>query len=138
MAEQKYVEFEKKKEFAYRGVALEELKKLDIREFAKYIKSRQRRTVLRNFQMIEKFVKRCQESHAKGKIIRTNMRDIVIVPSLVGMAMQIHNGKEFMPVKIEAEMLGHRLGEFAFTRKPVKHGAPGIVATRSSAAMSVK
>jgi len=38
MAEQKYVEFEKKKEFAYRGVALEELKKLDIREFAKYLK----------------------------------------------------------------------------------------------------
>jgi len=137
MAE-KFVEFEKKKEFAYRGVSTEELKKLDIREFAKYLKSRQRRTVLRNFQLIEEFVKRCKDSQAKGKTIRTMLRDIVIVPGLIGMNIQVHNGKEFTPVKIETEMLGHRLGEFAFTRKPVKHGAPGIGATRSSAAMSVK
>lgn len=137
MAE-KHIEFEKKKEFTYRGLTIDDLKRLEIREFAKYLKARQRRSILRNFQIVEKFVRRSLESQAKGKAIRTNMRDIIIVPQLVGLAIQVHNGKDFMPVKIEAEMIGHRLGEFAFTRKPVKHGAPGIGATRSSASMSVK
>lgn len=132
------MEFEKKREFMYRGKGIEELRKLNTREFAKYLKARARRSVLRNFDVIERFVKRCQESQAKGKIIKTHMRDIVIVPGLVSMAIQVYNGKEFMPVKIETEMLGHRLGEFAFTRKLVKHGAPGIGATRSSASLSVK
>ena len=60
------------------------------------------------------------------------------MPQLVGYTIAIHNGKEFTPVKIEGDMIGHRLGEFAMTRRPVKHGAPGIGATKSSASMSVK
>jgi ribosomal protein S19(archaeal)/S15(eukaryotic) len=123
-----------KKEFTYRGKSLEELKKLDIREFAKYLKSRARRSVLRNFDVIERFVKKCK----KGKVIRTHSRDIVIVPEMVGLTINVYNGKEFLPVKVVSEMLGHRLGEFSLTRKPTKHGAPGVGATRSSAALSVK
>lgn len=137
MAEKAY-EYEKKKEFMFRGKSTEELKKLDIREFAKYLTSRERRTILRNFDVVERFTKRCLDTAGKNRIIRTNMRDIVIVPKLVGLTIQVHNGKEFMPLKVEAEMIGHRLGEFAFTRRPVKHGAPGIGATRSSASLSVK
>ena len=129
-------EIEKKKEFAFRGKQIEDLKRLDIREFAKYLNSRERRTIMRNFQTIEKFVK---ESLKKGdKTIRTHLRDIIIVPQMVGMTISVHNGKEFNPVKIITEMLGHRLGEFNATRRPVKHGAPGVGATKSSAAMSVK
>jgi len=131
-------EFERKKEFVYRGKTLEELKKLDIREFSKYLKARARRNVLRNFQVIEKFLKRCKESESRGKIIRTHLRDIVIVPEMVGLTILVHNGKDFVPVKIVGEMLGHRLGEFALTRKYVKHGAPGVGATKSSATLSVK
>jgi len=127
-----------KKEFTYRGMNLEELKAMDIREFAKHLPARERRGIMRHFEVIEKFIKRCKESESRGKQIRTNLRDIVIVPQLVGLIISIHNGKEFMQVRIEAEMMGHRLGEFAFTRKPVKHGAPGIGATRSSSALSVK
>jgi small subunit ribosomal protein S19 len=136
MAAEKFVSG--KKEFTYRGKTVEELKKLDIREFSKYLKSRSRRNVLRNFQVIEKFVKKCKENESRGKAIRTHLRDIVIVPELVGMMIYVYNGKEFIVVKIVGEMIGHRLGEFASTRRQVKHGAPGVGATKSSAALSVK
>ncbi|MEM1535884.1 MAG: 30S ribosomal protein S19 [Candidatus Pacearchaeota archaeon] len=126
------------KEFLFRGKTLEELKKMDLREFAKYLKSRQRRSVLRQSHVIEKFLKRIEKKKAKGKPIRTHLRDLIIVPQMVGLTIYVHNGKEFIPVKINEEMLGHRLGEFALTRKQVKHGAPGIGATRSTAFLSVK
>jgi len=132
------MEFERKKEFTYRGKTLEELKQLDIREFAKYLKARERRSVLRNFQVVEKFVKKCRENSSRGKLIRTHLRDMIIVPEIVGLIVHVYNGKEFISVKMTEEMLGHRLGEFVATRRPVKHGAPGVGATRSSAALSVK
>jgi small subunit ribosomal protein S19 len=122
----------------HRGKTVEELKKMDIREFAKYVDSRARRTLLRQTSTIEKFVKKCRECTERNKQIRTHLRDIVIVPEMVGLTIHIHNGKTFMPVVIVAEMLGHRLGEFAMTREKVEHGAPGIGATKSSAAASVK
>ncbi|MCS7134647.1 MAG: 30S ribosomal protein S19 [Candidatus Pacearchaeota archaeon] len=126
------------KEFLFRGKTLEELKKMDIREFANYLTSRERRSLLRQPQIIEKFLKRIEKKIAKGKPIKTHLRDLIIVPQMVGLTIHVHNGKEFVPVKITEEMLGHRLGEFAYTRKPVKHGAPGIGATRSTAFLSVK
>jgi len=130
-------EFEKKK-FTYKGKTLEELKQLGAREFARYLSSRERRSVLRNSQAVDKFVKKCLEKSEKKKMIRTHSREMVIVPQIVGLAIQVYNGKEFTMVRINDEMIGHRLGEFALTRRVVKHGAPGIGATKSSAAMSVK
>jgi len=126
------------KDFKYRGKTEEELKELDTREFAKLLKSRQRRTVLRQFNVIEKFIERCNKKIEKKKPIRTHLRDLVIVPKMLGMVINIYNGKAYVGVKITAEMLGHRLGEFSLTRGRVQHGTPGIGATRSSAAMSVK
>lgn len=127
-----------KKQFIYRGKTIEELQQMDTREFAKYIKSRQRRTILRNFDVVERFLKKCKKKIAEGKPVRTHLRDIVIVPQMIGMTIHVYNGKEYLAVKIIEDMLGHNLGEFAITRKNIKHGAPGIGATRSSAAMSVK
>ena len=126
------------KEFTYRGKSLEELKSLDTREFAKYLGSDSRRAVLRHFEIIERFVKKCAKRAEQGKQIRTHLRDLVIVPNMVDYTIYIHNGKEFVQIKIMPEMLGHRLGEFSTTRKKVEHGAPGIGATKSSAALSVK
>ena len=48
------------------------------------------------------------------------------------MMFEVYNGKEFQKGQITANMLGHRLGEFAFTTKSVVHSAPGIKATRGS------
>ncbi len=120
------------KEVFYRGKNLEELKKLDVREVAKFLPSRSRRTVLRNFQSIENFVKRCETALAGKKRIRTHLRDIVVVPRLVGMTISIHNGKSFQDMQITHNMIGHRLGEFALTRVKVNHGQPGIGSTKSS------
>ena len=122
----------KKKEFTYRGKTLEELKKLDVREFAKYVESRQRRNILRQFHKIEDFVTRAKIKIAKNKPIKTHQRNLVIVPSMVDMKINIHDGKTFFPIQVTGEMIGHRLGEFALTRAKIKHSKAGVGATKGS------
>jgi len=55
-------------------------------------------------------------------IVKTWSRDSVISPAMVGFTFGIHNGKIHVPVTIIEEMVGHKLGEFSFTRKFVRHG----------------
>lgn len=126
------------KEFSYRGKTLDELKKMDLKEFAKLLPSREKRTLLRNSEVVERFLKRCDKKLAKSKEIKTHLRDLIITPKIVGLIIYVYSGKEFSPVKITEEMVGHRLGEFVMTRQKVQHGAPGIGATRGSAFLSVK
>jgi small subunit ribosomal protein S19 len=128
----------RKKESTFRGMTLEELKKLDVREFSKLIKSRQRRTTLRNFQEIENFVKKALKKNERGKKIRTHKRDLIIVPKLIGLGIQVYNGKEFVPFQVTQEMLGHKLGEFSPTRTRTKHTKSGVGATKGSRALSKK
>jgi len=128
----------KKKEFTYRGKTLEDLKKLDVREFAKFLSSRSRRAALRQFQDIENFISRSKKKESNEKKIRTHKRNLIIVPKMVGMRMQIHNGNKFLPLEVTGEMLGHRLGEFAPTRNRVKHGKTGVGATKGSKSKSKK
>lgn len=131
-------EMMRKKDFTYRGKTIEELRKLDVREFAKYLKSAQRRKVLRQFSKIEDFVSRAKEKISKGKAIKTHQRDLVIVPEMVGMRIDLHNGKSFMPVIVTNEMIGHTFGEFSHTRSKVKHSKAGIGATKGSKSKSKK
>ena len=133
MAEENKVQV-KKKESLYRGHDIEELKKMDVREVAKFLPARSRRSVLRHFDVVENFVKRCEKKLGRKKKIKTHLRDIVIVPKLVGLTIGIHNGHNYEDVLITHEMIGYRLGEFSPTRKQVKHGAAGIGATKSSRA----
>lgn len=128
----------RKKEFKYRGKTLEELKKLDVREFANLLRSRERRTALRQFQEIEKFVTRSKKKQEKNKRIKTHSRYLIIVPEMIGMKMQIYNGNQFVPVEIIGEMLGHRLGEFAPTRVRIKHTKAGVGATKGTKHKSKK
>lgn len=132
------IETTHKKQFKYRGKDIEELKALDTREVAKYLGARSRRTVLRNFQEIENFVARAEKKVAKGKKIKTHKRNIIVVPQMVGMNIQVHNGKNFIPVEIIPEMIGHFLGEFAPTRGKVSHSKSGVGATKGSKAKSKK
>ncbi len=127
-----------KKQFTFRGKTIEELKALDVREFAKYIKSRQRRSVLRQFQEIEKFINRSKEKISKNKTIKTHQRDLIIVPEMIGMKILVHSGNKFALVIITEDMLGHRLGEFAVTRGKVKHGTAGIGATKGTKSQAKK
>ncbi len=122
----------KKKEFTYRGKTIDELKQLNIKEFTKCLKSRERRYVLRNSQEIEHFVKMFKKKLNKNKKIRTHKRNLIILPEFIGMNIQIHNGKEFTPVEIIGEMIGHKLGEFALTRSKVVHAKAGVGATKGT------
>ncbi|MDP3052866.1 MAG: 30S ribosomal protein S19 [bacterium] len=54
--------------------------------------------------------------------IKTWARDSEISPEMVDYTFGVHNGKNFITVRISEEMVGHRLGEFSLTRKFVKHG----------------
>jgi len=128
----------KKKEFTYRGKTVEELKQTEIREFAKLLKSNEKRTVLRQSDELQNFILKCKKKTQQEKPIRTHARHLLIVPQMIGLRIGVYNGKIFVPVQIAKEMLGHRLGEFSVTRTKVKHGAAGVGATRSSAALSVK
>ncbi len=129
------------KKFTYRGKTLEELQKMGLKEFAMLLPARQKRSILRGFTELQKKllekIKKAKEGKYK-KPIKTHCRDMIILPEMVGLTIHVHMGKSFVPVNIKEEMIGHYLGEFAMTRQPVKHSAPGIGATRSSAALSVK
>ena len=127
-----------KKQFTFRGKSIEDLKTLDVREFAKHVKSRTRRAVLRQFQTIENFVSRAKKKAEKNKPIKTHQRRMIIVPQMIGMKIQIYNGHEFIPVEITGQMLGHRFGEFSATRGKVKHGAAGIGSTKGTKSQAKK
>jgi len=115
----------KSKDKFFRGKNVADLKDMDTREFAKLVKSRARRTLLRNYDVVEAFVKKCDVRDAKKKLIKTHDRALVIVPGMLGRTIGVHNGKEFVKVVVVEEMLGHRLGEFAMTRKIAKHTSIG-------------
>ena len=115
----------KSKDRFYRGENVEKLKTVGTREFAKLVKSRARRTILRNYDIIEAFVRKIEEKAAKGKMAKTHDRALVIVPRMVGKVIGVYNGKDFVKVMITYEMLGHRLGEFSMTRKIAKHTSLG-------------
>lgn len=125
-----------KKEITIKGKTLEELKKMSVSELAQILTSRQRRTLRRGMTDQQKIL--LKKMRANEKNIETHCRDIVILPEMVGLIVRVHQGKEFVSVAIEPEMVGHYLGEFVLTRKKVAHSAPGIGATRSSASLSVK
>ena len=129
------------KQFTFRGKTIEELEKMQLNEFIELLPARQRRSIKRNLTEQQKIflekVKKTPKS-LDQKPIKTHVRDMIVLPEMVGLNIAIYNGKEFVKVKILAEMLGHFLGEFATTRKGVTHSAPGLGATKSSAAIAVK
>ena len=133
------------KEFKFRGYTLEKLQNTSMDEFISLLPSRQRRSLQRGLtieqrRLLEKIrgAKELAEKGERTKPIKTHARNMVILPEMVGVVIQVHNGKEFIPVEITPEMVAHYLGEFAITNKPVKHGTPGIGASRSSMYVPLK
>ncbi len=132
------------KEFMYRGHSLESLQAMSMDEFINLLPSRQRRSLQRGLTpeqriLLEK-LREANEAAKKGKetALKTHVRDLIILPEMVGTKIMVHNGKEFVAVDIKADMIGHFLGEFAITNKPVRHGTPGIGASRSSMYVPLK
>ena len=124
------------KELHWKGLSEEEAKSLDMDTFLQLIPSRRRRSLKRGQTEDQKaLLKKIEKGESN---IKTHSRDMVILPMMVGQTVKVFNGKEFIPVIITVEMLGHCLGEFAPTRKMVSHSSAGVGSTRSSKAVSAR
>ena len=124
------------KKFMFRGKTLEELKAMGFEEFSMLPGSRLRRSLKRGLTKTQKkLLKRLRKS---DRLIRTHARDMPVLPEMIGKTIGIHNGKAYMTIEINENMLGHVLGEFVLTRSRVKHSSPGIGATRSSRFVPLK
>ena len=127
------------KEFSYRGHSLDSVLGMSMDEFINLLPSRQRRSLQRGLTPEQRILlEKMRGAKDSGAQIKTHVRDLVILPEMVGAKIMVHNGKEFVPMEIKAEMIGHYLGEFAITNKPVRHGTPGIGASRSSMYVPLK
>ena len=129
-------------EFTYRGHTVEELQEMSVEEVAELLPARVRRSIVRGLsyekeQLLEE-AREAGEEETANNPIRTHLRDMPIVPEMIGLTFAVHNGQAFERVNVEPEMLGHYLGEFQLTRTSVEHGQAGIGATRSSKFVPLK
>jgi small subunit ribosomal protein S19 len=132
------------KEFMYRGLNTEQLQGLSMDEFILLLPSRHRRSLQRGLKPEQRIllesIRAARTALDKGQtvMVKTHARDMIVLPEMVGASIYLHNGKDFAPVEITPQMIGHYLGEYAVTNKPVKHGQPGIGASRSSMYVPLK
>lgn len=132
------------REFKYRGFTLEQLKSTSMDEFINLLPSRQRRSLQRGLspeqRLLLENIRKAKEALEKGEkiVVRTHARDMIILPEMVGVSIHVHSGREFTLVEITEEMIGSYLGEFVITNRPVRHGTPGIGASRSSMYVPLK
>ncbi len=77
------------------------------------------RSLKKGFYVCPNLAKKIQAMIESGKkqVIKTWARNSAISPDFVGYTFAVHNGKEFLPVLVSEQMIGHKLGEFAPTRK---------------------
>ncbi|MEM2759900.1 MAG: 30S ribosomal protein S19 [Nitrososphaerales archaeon] len=127
------------REFKYRGYSLEELQSIPADKLLSILPARQRRSLGRGFtDEKRKLIEEIKNAKNTKSPIKTHIRDLIILPYMVGVTVHVHNGKDFTPVEIKPEMIGHYLGEYAMTNKRVVHGAPGVGASRSSLYVPLK
>ncbi|KAI6820068.1 40S ribosomal protein [Hortaea werneckii] len=147
MADQEYnpeeaAELKRKRafrKFSYRGIDLDELLDLSSEQLRDVVHARARRRFNRGLKrkpmgLIKKLRKAKQEAppNEKPAVVKTHLRDMIVVPEMIGSVVGVYSGKEFNTVEIKPEMVGHYLAEFSISYHPVRHGRPGIGATHSS------
>ena len=74
----------------------------------------------------------------KPAAVKTHLRNMIIMPEMIGSIIGVYNGKTFNGIEVKPEMVAHYLGEFSITYKPVRHGRPGIGSTNSSRFIPLK
>jgi len=135
----------------YRGSARKELESISMEQALPLLTSRARRALKRAMDgrnlVYKKLIKKVAAFQAKPpfvkpgaapKVIKTQVRAAVILPTWVGLTFGVHNGKEFKPVAITPDKIGYRLGDFAHSTGRVLHSGPGIGATRGSKFIPLK
>jgi len=129
------------KEFRYRGKSLEELNSMSTEALLELLPSRARRSLNRGVSEEKRKLLEDARAMREGKRegeIKTHARDMIILPTMVGLTIAVHNGREFVPLVVKPEMIGRYLGEYVITNKKVVHGTPGIGASRSSLYVPLK
>merc|ERR1719372_39619 len=95
-------------------------------------KARQRRKFSRGIKrkpiaLLKKLRKAKRETAygEKPEAVKTHLRNMVIVPEMIGSVAGVFNGKQYINVEVKPEMIGHYLAEFSITYKPIRHGGKG-------------
>eukprot|EP00105_Crassostrea_gigas_P040306 XP_019924454.1 PREDICTED: 40S ribosomal protein S15 [Crassostrea gigas] len=133
------------RKYAYRGVDLDQLLDMSNEQLMELFPCRARRRISHGLKrkplgLIKRLRKAKKEAGPleKPEVVKTHLRNMIIVPEMIGSIIGVYNGKTFNQVEVKPEMIGHYLGEFSITYKPVKHGRPGIGATHSSRFIPLK
>ncbi|MDG6989242.1 MAG: 30S ribosomal protein S19 [Nitrososphaerota archaeon] len=129
------------KEFRYRGKSMEELNAMSTEALLELLPSRARRSLNRGVSEEKRKLLEDARALKDGKTegqIKTHARDMIVLPTMVGLTIAVHNGREFVPLEVKPEMIGRYLGEYVITNKKVVHGTPGIGASRSSLYVPLK
>jgi len=126
----------------WKGIEEEKIDKVPLDEFYKKTTSRNRRTLkrLKKNPKLKKFMEEVAKIKKENpkKLIKTHIRDAVIIPEWVGLTFGIYNGKEFKKIEMTTNMVGKRLGDFAHSTGRVLHSGPGVGATRGSKFVPLK
>lgn len=125
------------KEFKFKGLSLEELQAMPMDKLLEVLPARARRSLKRENNHDQGVLYKKLESPDIHEL-KTHVRNVIILPSFVGKVVEVYNGNSYVKFEIRPDMIGHYLGEFAPTRKDVKHSGPGVGATRSSKFMPLK
>jgi small subunit ribosomal protein S15e len=129
--------------FYFRGHEVHKLLDLSHAELMKLMHARVRRRFARGhipMNLLRKLraAKKAAPEGEKPKVIKTHFRNMIILPEMVASVVGVYNGLSFTQVEIKPDMIGHYLGEFALSYKPVKHGRPGVGSTGSSRFIPLK
>ena len=137
----------RKREFTYRGHTMEELLQMPLYEpedgtdqvaIIQLVPARVRRTLTRGLpREANHFLNKISQLE-EDKVVRTHCRDMPVLPVMVGKTVGVYNGRDYVNVEVQPEMIGHFLGEFAGTRRRPVHTGPGVGATRSSKHVALK
>ncbi|CAE7852444.1 RPS15 [Symbiodinium sp. KB8] len=129
------------KKFSFRGIDLEKLLEMsNSPELVALLPSRIRRRFRRatidrkHMHLMKKLRKSKRECGPldKPEPVRTHLRNMIILPEMIGNVIYIYNGRGHVVVEVRPDMIGKYFGEFSITYKPTLHGRPGLGATHSS------
>lgn len=124
------------KKFTYQGIELEELKIMELSKLKDLLPSHLRRHIKRGFSESEfKLIQQCKNNEND---IRTQCRNMMILPVMFGKTIGIHNGCQYVEVEIKPEMISRRFKDLVPTKTSKAHGKPGVGATSSSKFVPLK
>merc|ERR1712000_501300 len=112
------------RKYSYRGIDLDKLLDYSNQDLMELFRARARRKFSRGIKrkpitLLKKLRK------AKRETVKTHLRNMIIVPEMIGSVVGVYNGKQFINVEIKPDMIGHYLAEFSITYKPIRHGRAG-------------